>query len=216
MIKRRDFLRIFLASGIVLGGTANPGLLFGASRKRKTIEVEMIYDFLEHLNEAQIVAGKDGAVVTRPLTISAEQRDVLFEHPDAEATFQDVPIYRDAHLSFGVGINERAWEKSGDGVLFEIILTDEQSKEHTVFSRYIDPKSNPAHRKWFDERIDLKAFEGKKVAFTFKASSGPQSNREYDWSGWSEPQINYIKETRVRTKNPKHLNVILIVIDTLR
>lgn len=56
--------------------------------------------------------------------------------------FKEVPIKENASLKFGVGINQTAWNKGGDGVLFEISIVDEKSQNNVIFSQYIDPKNN--------------------------------------------------------------------------
>ena len=213
-IERREFLKYLLTSGIVLTSTGGISSLLSGCEKGKEVSVESIYDFLDHLNEAEIVTPGKEYVKRTSFTINREAREVLFEHPDSTVTFRDVSIHKDARLSFGIGINEPAWDKEGDGVLFEIILTDDKSQKHPLYSRYIDPKNNPDDRKWFDEVVDLKAFEGKNVSFTFKTSSGPKGNKACDWAGWSEPQISSQKLIRVKRKHSP--NVILISIDTLR
>lgn len=215
-IKRREFLKVLLTSGIALTSAGSIIPILTSCEKEKGVSVEGVYDFIDHLNEAEIVAPAQEYVKPTSFTINGETKNVFFEHPDSQVTFKKVPIYKNARLTFGVGINEEAWKKGGDGVLFEIILTDEQSQKHPIYSRYLDPKNNPEERKWFDEEIDLKAFEGEKVSFTFKTLSGPRGNNAFDWAGWDEPKINYCKSINGGIKQPKHLNIILIVIDTLR
>ena len=214
MIERREFLKYLLTSGIVLTSAGGISSLLSGCEKGKEVSIESIYDFLDHLNEAEIISPHREYVKKFSFTIKKEAREVLFEHPDSTVTFRDVSIHKDARLSFGIGINEPAWDKEGDGVLFEIILTDDKSQKHPLYSRYIDPKNNPDDRKWFDEVVDLKAFEGKNVSFTFKTSSGPKNNNASDWSGWSEPGINFI--VRKRIKKSHHTHIILITLDTTR
>jgi len=213
-MERRKFLKFLLTSGIVLTSTGSTGAFFYGCEKGKELRLEKVYDFLEHLNEAEVITPKKEYVKKTAFTISGEKREVLFEHPDSRVTFKNVPIYKNARLSFGIGINEPAWDKDGDGVLFEVILTDEKSKKHVIHSRYIDPKNNPEDRKWFDEMVGLESFEGKKVSFTFKTSAGQKNNDAFDWAGWSEPRLNAEKIVKLKGKKPS--NIILISIDTLR
>ncbi len=127
--------------------------------------------------------------------VAGEERRVLFEHPairvgDTSMTvsFRRIAVKKGDALEFGLGINEEAWEKPGDGVEFELLV--EQGKVLTsIFKRYIDPKENTQERKWFDERVPLTAFEGKTIALLFRTSAGPRGDTEYDWAGWSEPAI---------------------------
>jgi len=212
--KRREFLKFLFTSGIFLTGAGSISSLFSGCEKGGGINVERVYDFLEHLNEAEIITPRKEFVKRSSFTINGESKEVLFEHPDSSITFKDVAIQKNASLNFGISINEPAWEKVGDGVLFEIILTDKKSKKHNIYSRYIDPKNNPDDRKWFAESIDLKSFEKEKASITFTTSSGPKSNNAFDWAGWSQPKMNFIVRKRIRKSH--HTNIILITLDTTR
>ena len=143
-----------------------------------------VFDFLTHLNSAEIIK-----VQQTESTINNDNRKILFEHPDSEVIFKDVLINRNALLSFGIGIAEMAWDKEGDGVLFKISIVNEKFQNNLIYSRYIDPKNNIEDRKWYNEQIDLNAFAGQKATFTFKTTSGPDKNINYDWAGWAQPQI---------------------------
>ena len=148
-IKRREFLKFLLTSGIVLTGAGGVSSLFSGCEKGKEINVERVYSFLDHLNEAEIVTPHKEYVKRTSFTINGEAKEVLFEHPDSSITFKDIAIQKNASLTFGIGINEPAWDKKGDGVLFEIIITDQKSKKHSLYSHYIDPKNNSDDRQWF-------------------------------------------------------------------
>lgn len=152
-------------------------------------EGEETYNFLDNLESANIFTNKTDYVAKTEFTINDDKRGILYEHPDSKVIFKDVHINENAELKFGIGIDEKAWDKAGDGVLFEIIIIDEKSENNVIFSRYIDPKNNVEDRKWFDNHLDLKAFTGQKVSFIFKTDSGPKGDGAYDWAGWSSPEI---------------------------
>lgn len=213
-MNRREFLNFLFTSGIVLSGVGSISSLFSGCQKGKEVSIKKEYNFLDHLDEARIVTPQKNYVQRASFKIGGKANEVMFEHPDSQVTFKDVSIYINACLTFGIGINETAWEKEGDGVLFEIILTDDKSRQHSIYSRYIDPKNNFDDRKWFDETIDLKSFEGQKVSFTFKTSSGPKGNVYYDWAGWKKPLVVHSIKRLVPQK--KKNNVILVSLDTLR
>jgi arylsulfatase A-like enzyme len=214
MFERRKFLKFLLTSGIVLSGTGSALPLISGCKGKKEVNVEKYYKFLDHLHEAVIVTPKKSYVQKHFALYGGGEMGVLFEHPDSRVTFNDVPIYQNARLSFGIVISEAVWDKEGDGVLFEIILSDEKSNEHSIYQRYIDPKNNPEDRKWFDEVVSLEAFEGKKASFTFKTSSGPKGNEMYDPAFWREPQI--VHSVKKRASISKRTNVVFISIDSLR
>ncbi len=147
------------------------------------------YPFLAHIKNAKRLTPQPDFVGTTLFVIHNQDRKVLFEHPNSEVLFNEVPIAKGTQLEFGIGINEPAWEQSGDGVLFEVFLQDEHGKDHHLFSQWVDPKNNPEDRRWFDQLIDLKAFSGQTVSFRFKTSGGADNDLAYDWAGWSTPRI---------------------------
>jgi hypothetical protein len=53
-----------------------------------------------------------------------------------------------------------------------------------LYDRYIDPKHDPAERRWMDARIDLSRYRGKRVTLLFTTSGGPRGDTSYDWAGW--------------------------------
>ena len=153
--------------------------------------VEETYNFLTNLGSADISTEKAAyvKVAKSEFVINNDAREVLFEHPNSEVVFKDVPIKENSTLKFGIGINQAAWDKSGDGVLFEVIIVNEKSQKYVIFSRYINPKNNVEDRKWFDINLNLKAFAGQKVSFIFKTTGGTNRDLTYDWAGWSSPKI---------------------------
>lgn len=211
---RREFLRFLLTTGVVLIGAGSMPSLLGSCKKSETEGSKITYDFLQQFEKAEIVSPDKDYVRKISFAITQDSRAVLHEHPDSEIVFKAVPVHNGAQLLFGIGINEQAWQKKGDGVLFQIVLTDENRKRHLIYSRYIDPKNNPAHRMWFDEVIDLHPFGDQIVSFTFRTASGAQGNKDYDWAGWSNPKISTVGGKK--SGSTHHTNVILITLDTTR
>jgi arylsulfatase A-like enzyme len=151
-----------------------------------------VFSLHEHLEQAQIIAPADSHVMHTSFQIAQETRTVLYQHPNSDIIFHGLGIGSAATLELGIGINEDVWNKEGDGVLFEVIVStsgNSQPAEETVYSRYLDPKNRPEDRRWVDEVIDLKPFANKVLSITFRTSSGPAGNDTFDWAGWSEPRL---------------------------
>ena len=143
-------------------------------------------DFLD-ISKAAI---KGVLFVTRETwTIAGKTRPVLFVYPQiyniGRVTYK-VALPAQAKLQFGIGIHPEVWDKPGDGVLYEIDINRE-----VIFSKYIDPKSNPEDRQWLDFEIDLAKYAGQEVEISLRTSPGNArgSNILYDWSGWAEPRL---------------------------
>ena len=166
--------------------------VYGCSPKTKNRSGEITYHFLNNMEKAEIITEEANFVKVQKstFTINNDSRLVIFEHPDTEVIFKNVSTIENEELTFGIGIAEKAWDKEGDGVLFEVSIVYEKSQKKILFSRYIDPKNNIADRKWWDEQIDLSAFAGKKVSFIFKTTGGTKGDLVCDWAGWSNPQIS--------------------------
>ncbi len=186
----------------------NAGELEGIYRDLASPAMTSGYDFISNIFTAEVK--KDGKGFTEcaypkyrhkemvnegAFKVGGEERRVLFEHPairvgDTSMTvaFRKVNVKEGDALEFGIGVNEEAWTKPGDGVDFEVLIKDGETLK-PVFKKYIDPKRNEADRKWFDERVDLGAFEGRTIEILFRTSAGPRGDTEYDWAGWSEPAV---------------------------
>jgi predicted RNA-binding protein with PUA-like domain len=91
-------------------------------------------------------------------------------------------------------MHPKVWDKSGDGVLFEITVDREP-----IFSRYIDPKHNAQDRKWHDFEIDLAPYAGQTVEISLLTA--PDNRRgtdtSFDWAGWSDPRIVVGRDPRI-------------------
>lgn len=213
-IERREFLKYLLTSGVALTTAGSVGGLLNGCENSEEVVVERTYDFLAHLGQAEIMTPHEGYVARIYFSAGGDKREVLFEHPDSRVTFRGVSIFKKARLVFGIGIGDHTWGEHGDGVLFEVMLTDEKNRQRVLYSRYIDPKNVPDHRQWFDESVVLDQYEGEQVSFVFKTSAGPNKDNTFDWAGWSSPKIVY--EEVIHAKRIKHKNVLLISVDTLR
>ena len=183
-VKRRHILMGFIATVLSFYCSAR-------SEERQDTAEKTTYNFLANAGSAEIIAPQPKFVnlQLQKLTIKGDQRTVIFEHPNSEVVFNNVLVHKNAVLQFGIGISEAAWDKAGDGVLFEVIIVDPNARDTRLFSEYIDPKKNAEERKWLDYNVDLKAFSGEEVSFVFRTDGGPNRNTDFDWAAWSDPQI---------------------------
>ena len=120
-------------------------------------------------------------------TIQGDTRLVLLQSAGSRL---DCPLKvpdRSTMLRFGVGMDPIVWrsgETEGDGVLCEVYVTS-SGTQHTVFSKYIDPKNRPADRKWHDAYVDLTSYRGQDVTLSLVTSPGSDQDDRGDWAGWS-------------------------------
>ncbi len=214
-MKRREFLKRLAASGVLATSGGSLSALLATCTNEEKIGIEEHYSFLDHFDSAQISSTIGQHVKKTAITVNREQREVLFAPPETEIVFSGVPVYRDARLSFGAGIDEEAWGKECNGVLFEVVIADAKGKQRTVYSRFLDPANNAGDQKWVEGNVGLHDYHGKTVSITFKTSSGPRGPAACDWPGWS--RVDLVSHRIWARKEPcESDNIILITIDTLR
>jgi len=136
-------------------------------------------------------------------TVQGDTRTVLLQYPPSRL---DCPLKvpdRLTMLTFGVGMDPTVWQTGqieGDGVLFELYITDSEG-QHNVFSNYIDPKNNPADRKWHDAYADLTSYRGQDVTLSLVTSPGPEQDDRCDGAGWSD--LALVKASRAFAQLPE-------------
>ena len=153
----------------------------------------MLYDFTSHLAEAEFQAPEADYVRGDYFTIGAEQKRVLFLHPDSRLEYAvDLAGFQNPSgldLKFDIAMAPESWTQEGDGAGFAVyIVADGITRQ--LFSAYIDPKHNEADRRWHPHVIDLSAYAGKSVAIIFETNAGPAGDSRYDWAGWGEPRLS--------------------------
>ncbi|MBU0640616.1 MAG: hypothetical protein KKB50_17275 [Planctomycetes bacterium] len=126
--------------------------------------------------------------------INGDARRTILQHPAApsetpsEIHWPALQIPPRALLEFGIALPPKYWTAGGDGVRFEIEAHSGRGAE-VIFSQYIDPKNDPADRKWFDYRLPLQKYAHSDVRFVFKTFPGPNGNHISDYAGWSYPRL---------------------------
>ena len=147
------------------------------------------------VNKGRLAAGRENLVETRQFTINGETKAVLYEHPSYDRlpfTTEITPEKR--RLFFSVAIDPAVYDGSnpicGDGVEFRLEARDSSGRIAPLYDRYIDPKHNPAERKWIAESVDLSAYLGRQIDLLFTTTPGPAGNNCMDWAGWGDPHFN--------------------------
>lgn len=125
------------------------------------------------------------------LTIDDETQIAIRQHPLiilSNITYSNIQIPSNATLEFSIAIDPKTWNKSGDGVQFEIaIQTNGQTKG--FFFKYIDPKHVADDRKWCNFAIPLAEYGNKPVSISFITTPGPFNDTNWDWADWGNPLL---------------------------
>lgn len=156
---------------------------------RVPVQIDLVgtSDTVQRSYSYPVEASLDQYIASRTFTIDGETRNVLFMHPPSSASFS-LLLPRTAVLQFGMAIQPEAWDKSGDGVDFQVNARfwDEAAKrneDEIVYSHYMDPKNDPSMRHWVDAVVDLNRLGGNYVTLVFRTM--PHASPDYDWAGWS-------------------------------
>jgi 4-amino-4-deoxy-L-arabinose transferase-like glycosyltransferase len=146
------------------------------------------YDFLDHIGDATIRV--DGKPITEPNTdfsrvigIDSDIRYSLVGFPNEEVEYT-VALCERPVLRFAVG---QAAQQCSGKALFEIWLSHETGEPRLLYSRELYAEKNPHDSGWFEERLNLDDFAGKRVRIRFKTShleGGP-----CNWYCWADPVI---------------------------
>jgi hypothetical protein len=169
------------------------------------IEEGVYYSFIAGLHNAQayallpdgsqkLLAELNNTVVMpriEELTVNNETQYAMFQHPlviQSNITYSNIQIPTNASLEFSIAMDPAVWNKTGDGVQFEIAIKN-NSQSNEVFSRYINPKANVEDRKWFFYSLPLKEYENETVSISFITNPGPAGDANWDWAYWGNPLI---------------------------
>jgi arylsulfatase A-like enzyme len=127
---------------------------------------------------------------------------------DVQTFRAPVTLPEGAVLEFGFGIREEAWGQGAGRVRFEVALFDGEDAKRVLFTGTVDP-AEVRDRRWFDRRVDLAEFAGRRVAlaFTHTRESGEEG---FSLPVWSDPIVYPPPPAGERP------NVLLISLDTLR
>ncbi len=163
-------------------------LATGAPFLDHVLHYERQHYFLVNFENARKSTMDAARVSVDTFDIGGDRRDVLFIHPPSDVGYS-LTLPQNAVLHTALALRPATWTpERGDGVRFEIRVED-GGERHTVLSRYLDPKHNPAERRWEPVRVDLSAFAGRAIVLIFATTGGPAGNIDFDWAGFSNPTI---------------------------
>jgi len=150
------------------------------------------YDLTSMFNQAHKstpIADPKGVFYTiESLKLAGLSRKAIFQHPPSTITYsikvtKGRPVFRAS-----LGMTPDSWDKAGDGVEF-VVAVEVRGEQRELFRRYIDPKGDPALRRWNDIEVDLSAYAGKEVKLSLITGPGPKGDPYYDWAVWGAPRI---------------------------
>lgn len=149
-----------------------------------------VLDLLDALPDATLRPSADGFSVI-DATLDGATRRALLTTSASRATWRvDVPPR--SWLRLAVGLRDDAWSIEGDGVLFQVGISDGQAFDE-LFSLVVNPYRNAADRTWHELVLDLDSYAGRSVDVILNTRSGPPDPPSTDTRGdlalWGAPRI---------------------------
>ncbi len=140
-----------------------------------------LYDFISHLDEAQIKTDDERFVRLTTFFEEYPNRFWIQAHPNSEISY-NVELPPGSRLVFDIAMEPGTYARPGKGVRFEI---EKDGKE--MFSKYLDPKHRERDRGWF--HFDLPLEGTGRSRLTLRTRPAPRSNNYYCNAGWGRPFI---------------------------
>jgi CHASE2 domain-containing sensor protein len=148
-------------------------------------------DLVDDLPRAKEARPSAGAFRTIDATIGGIARRSILVTETSRLVYS-VPVPDRAALQVSVGLAEEAWTTEGDGVLFRILISAHDDRDHIeVLNVVVMPFSAPADRGWHDVEVDLGDYAGRtiEVFFNTNASLPGRDDRRGDLALWGAPRI---------------------------
>lgn len=160
----------------------------GAPFVAHVLRFENRHYFLLHFGDARIVTDDPARVGVGTFDVDGDRRPALWVHPPSEVRYELVPP-PGAVLRTALALRSEAWSRDeGDGVQFEVRV-EQAGQGRTLLSHYMDPKHDPADRRWEPVTVDLSPFSGRSITLTFATTGGPAGNIDLDWAGFADPSL---------------------------
>jgi hypothetical protein len=129
------------------------------------------------------------------VTIDGITRWALVEYPPTKVSYPVRIEATNSILGFAVGLMPEVWDpEKGDGVRFGVEV-ETAGKSKQVYSREIDPKNDPADRRWIEERVDLSRYVGQDILLTFITK--PLESQAHDQAVWADIRLTSPQYTLV-------------------
>lgn len=149
------------------------------------------YVNFKNLDESIFNAGVSQLSVDNKTALAIEQIPpgyIYQQRANSSLIFDEVNVPVNSSLSFGVTLLQETWAKPTDGVIFEILVKENNSMQ-SIYYQYINPANNTGNQRLYQYKLDLSQFWGKTVTFYFVTNSGTKGDFTYDWAYWWNPQL---------------------------
>lgn len=170
--------------------------------------------FIDFLNQAELDTPALNHVEIQRVIIKRDSRTALFLHPDSKVTFPVVALHENAILRSAICLKQQVWNKNKGTTHFELGILNEKGKHHILWKHALTPSRKEADRNWIELEVDMRAWKGQNVQFTFTTRA--EGSHAYAWAAWADPVLTHEKPKPIPAKQTdKHPHIILITSDAL-
>ncbi len=165
-------------------------VLAGAMYVKRGRETPPVIDLVQLFPVAEKRPTGAGADVfaVRDERIAGDTRRSIYARPPTRITWR-VTLPNDGWLRTSLGVDEQAWDKEGDGVLFFIGISD-AGRYETLLEQHVDPHASRADRRWVPVLLDLSRYSGHQVELIFNTRTSVKGDDgRNDFAYWGAPGI---------------------------
>jgi tetratricopeptide (TPR) repeat protein len=156
---------------------------------QESSDFRTVVDLISQFDKAHITSSQENNVHPTVFIINDQPRRALYAHPSSSVKYH-IQLPKNSFLSFTPMLAPYVWKiGKGDGVQFDVILTNEMGEHYKLYSRYIDPKNIFEHRNIEEQMVKLSPWGGQSVELEFITSPGPNDNFEFDWAAWGDLRL---------------------------
>ncbi len=158
---------------------------------RRGGETPPVIDLVEQLSAAErrpADAAPDVFAVKNE-KVAGETKRAIYVQPPTRITWK-VTLPNDGWLRTAIAVDEQAWDKDGDGVLFMIGISN-GDRYDALLEQHLDPHASRADRRWVPVMLDLSAYSGKQVNIIFNTRTSIRGgdDRRNDFAYWGAPAV---------------------------
>ncbi len=210
---RMLLISLFLSTLIGCGGGGKRSLLPPVVRE------ETVHDLRDLFEEANIEVANpeapphpDGLFVgvKRAQVKGGGNRPVVLLPPPASVSYDLELPDSPCEFRFALGLGIKPEQPPGK-VGFRVLIDDELQLE-----KELAPGPDGGWVDWVEAKVDLRPMQGKRIKITLQTTCSPEDEAKMIPAGFAVPVIVTRKELPRLESRPDQMNVLLVLVDTLR
>jgi hypothetical protein len=145
-------------------------------------------DFVRQFESASLRRPGPDVFAVRDVTISGAARPAITVQQPSRIAW-DLTVPENGWFEAYLALQEEAWTRDGDGVLFRVGISFDGTYEELV-TRVVNPFAVADDRRWVPIAVDLGPYAGRTVSLIFNTGSGFEGdNRDNDLAVWGAPRL---------------------------